>query len=222
MSQIYSAALIVVGVSYKLILMEYSSANELLASRSRAESTTNDCQRMLEGKAVDSNSSADPCDYNTLLSVQNSRRQAIAYLFCFGLGFSFLILDIMILCHNGTNIIHHRSRSNRGKMYITGLIMVIIPRILITIVLMAISPFVKEPVYLALIGLIAIALQINSRILGDIYFPRMSLPLEVIASAFSGKGIEEVREIVVWPNTTQPQTVDESIVAVPDEDVKHD
>ena len=86
---------------------------------------------------------------------------------------------------------------------------------------MLISPFVNEPVYVALMGLIAVVLQIITRILGDIYFPRISLAFEVIACEFSGKGIEEVREISVWPNTTQPQAVDESTVAVPVEGAKN-
>lgn len=202
MIQIYSASLIVVGVSYKLMLIEYStSANDVIAARMLGASTS-DCLRSL-GEVIDSNR---PCEYDSLLNVQESRRQTIAYLFCYGLAVSFISLDVMILSHNGINIIHHRCHCKEGKMYITGVVMVVVSRIGVTIALIVISSFVNEPVYITLMGFLGIVLQIIVRILGDIYFPRAALALEAIACEYSGYGIEEEREILVWPNTSEPQS----------------
>ena len=152
---IYSAALIVVGVCYKMLLTEYSKEEQ--KEQEYAKNV-----RLLAG-GDDGGDSA----YST-----EERQLRIATLFGGSLALVFACLDLMSLAHNGVGETMDRCHEEKhGKIRIKGLMMVGVTRLALIALIASTFKIVTTPEYVALFGLGAIIAQIGIRFIGNIYFP---------------------------------------------------
>jgi hypothetical protein len=151
----YSAALIVVGVCYKMLLTEYSKEEQ--KEQEYAKNV-----RLLAG-GDDGGDSA----YST-----EERQLRIATLFGGSLALVFACLDLMSLAHNGVGETMDRCHEEKhGKIRIKGLMMVGVTRLALIALIASTFKIVTTPEYVALFGLGAIIAQIGIRFIGNIYFP---------------------------------------------------
>lgn len=152
--QAYSASLIIVGVSYKMLLTEYTSKYSYEYDSSGRE---------LAG-ADDSSSEKLSTD---------DRRLRIAYFFCGGLLGTFAFLDWMNVAHVGIHASYEKSQCpTRKKWRVKGLVLVVFSRICIAVCLVVLSLYIYHyPKYIALLGLVSVALHVWIRFLGKVYFP---------------------------------------------------
>jgi len=188
--QFYSASLILVGVSYKMLLTEYTSA---YADSSDGDSYGSE-HRLLASSAGATES------YTT-----EERRQRVANLFCFALAAVFLFLDVLTIAHSGFNALTDRCHcKDDGHILMKGIGLVVISRIFIMAFLVTLSQYVTDPELVVLIGFGTIVLQVAVRFLGRVYFPSKLIPgiedLELKAEEIEGDH---------WPNTTQPRSIPE-------------
>lgn len=189
--QIYSAALIIVGVSYKMLLTEYTS------EYANKEEDVNDTNG---GGDVETNSvlmyAAAVPYYST-----RERRQRIANLYCFGLATVFLSLDMMNVAHSGLKVTSTRCHDpeNHGKFRIKALILVVFSRIVILAFVLTLSQYVTDPEFIALIGFGTIVMQVIVRFLGRIYFPS-DLIHDIEQAEFHQERIEE-EKCPTWENS---------------------
>jgi len=196
--QYYSAALIVVGVSYKMLLIEYSKDHEVKPSDGyeNTSGAADDSHRWLAG----SSSSSD--DLST-----SERQKRIALMFGCGLGTLFICLDLLLLAHNGFASTRQRCRSEKtGKFNILGFFLVVVSRYLIVAFIVVICLHYTDPMGVAWLGFAAIVMQIIVRITGKILFPRTISIHEndgekVVVVMKEDSGEHE------WPNVSHPGTV---------------
>ena len=197
--QIYSASLITVGASYKMLLTEYTSEYADYKEEGGYDYGNKDGHdganhRLLAG--------GDGPTYEL-----DDRRQRIANLFCCGLAATFISLDLMTIAHNGMESLQTRcygeGSSSRMKVKVTGIMLVVVSRLAITAFIVTLSQYVTEPEYVALTGLGTIAMQITVRFL-EVYFLNESLrhddhggKVEIVM------GHEKDR----WPNVTEPMSI---------------
>ena len=187
--QFYSASLILVGVSYKMLLTEYTSA---YADSSYGGSYGSE-NRLLA-------SSAGATDTYTT----KERQQRIANLFCFALAAVFLFLDVLTIAHSGFSALSNRCHCKEGNFQMKGFALVVFSRIVIIIFLATLSQYISDPELIVLIGFGTIVMQVTVRFLGRVYFP--SKQLHAIEDLeFKKEEIQEER----WPNTTQPRSIPE-------------
>jgi len=172
--QVYSAALIVVGTSYKMLLLEYTSeyANEQSnVVKKVGNSVVGDGDDGGGGGGGDEQSRVLYGATKYYFTTQE-RRQRIANLYCFGLAFVFLSLDLMNVAHTGLKISTTRCHNPvDGKFRIKALILVVMSRVVILAFVVTLSQYVTDPEYVALIGFGTILMQVGVRFLGRRYFP---------------------------------------------------
>jgi len=151
--QFYSAALILVGVSYKMLLTEYTT-------------------KYADASYGDNRNLADSTDSAYTKEESNERRQTIANLFSFSLAGVFIFLDILSLNHSGFEKATKRCHcTDSGSFRFKGIALVLVTRILIVSFLATLSFYVTDPEYVALIGFVTIVMQVMVRFLGRTYFP---------------------------------------------------
>ncbi len=154
--QYYSAALIIVGVSFKLLLTEYKY-EEAYASKSVM-------YRLLAGESD-----------TKLEYTKSERRFRISLFFCVALGTTFLCLDILALAHKGIEAINDQYFQRQNTYYRLVAYCLLASRIAVTIFISTAFLYVREVQYVALIGLISILLQVFLRVIGFIFFPPSGL-----------------------------------------------
>merc|ERR1712113_864498 len=142
--QIYSIALVVVGVCYKMLLTEYQY--EVDHRNTFDESTSSLFGRLLPG------SENAKSKYNV-----EERRQRIAYFFCAGLAVVFACLGLMDIAHYGIQSYFQRFVST-GRVTFFLLL-----RVIIVLFIGTACFYVTEPELVALVGLAAICMQVMSR-----------------------------------------------------------
>lgn len=147
LNSIYSAALIVLGTSYKMIQyeyvyeVEYSSAYRMLAAAS--------------GPPI-----ADT----------KERQQRIAHFYCFSLALVWFCLDNMTLAHRGIqHNIDRCTKSNKPHLHFLGISM-FWTRLGLIVLFGTFGFYITEPMLLSFVGLIGIMVQIGLRILGSYFF----------------------------------------------------
>ena len=143
MLQIYSAALIVFGGSYKLMLLQY-----------------------LDEQRVGNNPSAVIHGSFTLAQ----RQVRLANMFSWSLAFSFLALDFMIVSHRGFKANSARFRRLDGKLDMLRVVVAAV-NIVLVIVSGTLSLWTNRLEALSVFGLIIIVAQIMSRTMKMKLFP---------------------------------------------------
>jgi len=161
LNQIYSAALIIVGVSYKMLLTEYQYEvkEEVVDYDNNYNKSSSILGRLLAGD--DSKSKYDTED----------RRQRIAYFFCAGLAVVFACLDLLNLAHNGIAASLNRCTCTKGNLRIKAVFFVVVFRLVIILLTATACFYITEPELVAVVGFTAIFMQVLIRIMGSFFFP---------------------------------------------------
>lgn len=158
--QIYSAALIVVGVSYKLLLTEYSSD---YADVKSDESYGTDKES--DGYDADASGNRLLAGSSSEEKMPTSERQArIATMFGLALGATFLTLDMMTAAHNG--FASSKSRLHcpeTGQFRAMGLVVVVISRLFISAFIMTLGLYYTTPHVVVWFGLGTIVAQVSKQ-----------------------------------------------------------
>ena len=149
----YSAALVLLGVSYKMMLYEFvyesSNSGRLLIEVPRW---------LAGGEGV--------LQYDT-----DDRQQRVAHFFCGSMATVWFCLDVMMIVHRGIDTNVSRCTCSRTKkMKLTGLLLIFVRAGLIVLIA-TLSQYVRDPEVLALIGLSATFSQLILRIFSSIVFP---------------------------------------------------
>ena len=150
----YSAALIIVGVCYKMLLTEYSKEGE-------KEKTYN-----INARILASGGGGKYFEFST-----EERQLRIATLFGSSLAVVFTCLDLMTLTHNTWNESMTRCRGENGNLIMKGLMIVFVTRITIIALVASTFKIVTRPEFVSLFGLGAIVAQVAIRFIGNVYFP---------------------------------------------------
>lgn len=155
--QLYSAALIIVGVSYKMILTEYTDE---YAAKSQKEETTSSTPYHVRILVAEEDSSY----YMT----KEEKHSKIVGIFGLGLGFSFIFLNIMLILHNGFTSFHDRCMSSKtGHVSYFAPSLLVIGNIAVTALIMLVVFYYpllgdySELYVVAWLGFFAIVLQVS-------------------------------------------------------------
>ncbi len=152
----YSAGLIIIGVSYKMLLIEFSKEHD---KRRNLMMLWNSVDRSRE-LAGGSDGLSD-----------QERKMNVAKFFSGSLAFTMLCLDCLMLSHRGFRDNFKRclrQKSNSLKMKAAFLVLL---RTLIFLSAAFIHTWTKDPGKLIFFGFIIIFLQVFVRFIGDIVFP---------------------------------------------------
>jgi low temperature requirement protein LtrA len=184
--QFYSAALIVVGVSYKMLLTEYSYEESVDKDAGSDYASNNLLTRLL----------ASGGDGSPKYSMEE-RRQRISIFFCVGLAIIFLCLDLMTFAHIGFEGLKKSCYCpNHGHLLVSRIFFTVVLRFAVVIATGTACLYVTEPDSVALIGFASILVQIFFRIIRKILSSRKTSDLN---------HDEEIEGH--WPNTTQPMSI---------------
>mmetsp|Transcript_5699 Transcript_5699/g.7280 ORF Transcript_5699/g.7280 Transcript_5699/m.7280 type:complete len:563 (+) Transcript_5699:38-1726(+) len=225
--QFYSAALIIVGVSYKMLLTEYGLESQYETSY---DATDDKYSSTGSGRFLDRSTANVITESNRLLAggssgayynyTQEERRYRIASFFSAGLATSFLTLDLMNINHTGIQkSISMCHCPNTGKFRMKGFVFVVLLRLVVIIFVATIALYITEPELVALAGFCAISIQVIIRLIGAKYYHPLSFHHDVheeqqneaekgdrFAHGQPNIVDEEVNE-ELWPNTTQAMSV---------------
>jgi hypothetical protein len=153
--QIYSASLVVLGASYKMLLYEYTyEAKETGAYRL----LTSPLSRLLAGS-----------DESSAFEV-DERRQHIADFFCISMAIVWLCSDLMIINHRGLTDNLGRCRFTHTGFLKFASIFLVTLRLGMVIFIATLSQYVTQPSVLAGVGLAGIVGQICLRVVGSSLF----------------------------------------------------
>jgi hypothetical protein len=96
----------------------------------------------------------------------------ISKLFCYSLAATFVTLDLINLTHSGIAAAVHRCFSETTMMAVKAIVVVVLSRYCIVVGVVVISYFIPEEYsyYVALLGFVAVALQVGIRLLQTVYF----------------------------------------------------
>jgi len=162
----YSAALVVVGACYKILL--YSLKSDDKGRRLDSFDVDDQQHRWL------AETTASACGPSN-----DERKKNVAHLFSGSLAILFFCLDVLILSHVGLEKGLSRVKPKESVCPRTGApkktfnvkaFVYVIFRVAITAFIVTLSQWVVEPKYLALAGFAAVVCQIANRFLGDILF----------------------------------------------------
>jgi hypothetical protein len=212
----YSAALLIVGVSYKLFLYEsgtdYDTNRKLSAFLPPSDVDNEKTARDLA--AIVSGSSSKSC-----VPYGDERKENNAHLFCGAMAVVFFCMDTIVLSHVGIKKEVSRCKFKDRVCTTTGKhttqynykgIVLVTFRCSITIFMATLSQWISDPQYLAQIGLAAVVCQLINRFLGDIFFPDAGH----FGAVHHHEGMDEEDEYdeeYKWPNVTHPQSSGELV-----------
>jgi len=187
--KLYSASLILVGCSYKMILHYFLEEEELIEEH--GESALQDEEISLE--------------------LEHTRKQ-IARLFCYSMALSFIALDLMIILHRGFVANFSRFRVN-GKWAWGPLRVSVLVYVLLFITVDMWRWFDRLET-LAAAGLMIVIAQVLIRTRGLRYFPVSKRAMELaqcggdlsLLTPDEG-GSHTHHSPPGWPNRTQPQSI---------------
>lgn len=188
--QTYSFALVAVGVSFKMLLYEYiyqeSGGYKL---RKLLQVLRDSAMRHLAGGGGPK--------YST-----DERQQRVANFFCGSMAIAWICLDLMILTHQGLrNNVHRCECQITKKISKLGVLFAIIRAGLIAFIA-SLSQYVQKPELIAIIGMVAIIVQVSTRVLGDLVYPKAKVAADHGHGDEAGGGSENDREEDRWPNVT--------------------
>jgi hypothetical protein len=209
----YSAALIVVGVSYKMFLFESSydknTDHRLLRRVSVLPPTGDENNRWLAATGVIS------CGPGG-----DEKEQNIAHLFCGAMAIVFFCMDVTVLAHVGVKKEVGKCKFADGVCTATGKkikhfnhkgIILVVFRCAITIFMATLSQWITDPSNLAEIGLAAVVCQLVNRFLGDLFFPEdehYGHSQHHHREGMDDEYDEEYDEEYKWPNVTHAQAIE--------------
>lgn len=174
--QIYSAALVVLGTSYKMLLFEYAYLSQENGSYRKLWS--NPLARLLAG-------ADEP------MFAMDERQQRVSHFFCISMAVVWLCSDLMIINHRGLQDNLGKCRfSHSGFLRFVAISLAFL-RLALIVFMATLSQWVVEPSVLALVGLIGIICQVLLRVVGSSYF----------GPEYESHLIEDE----LWPNATKPQ-----------------
>jgi hypothetical protein len=151
--QAYSAALIILGVSYKMLLYEFSYGNS-----ARQRSLLPGMPRWLAGSVPD------------LALDGEVRRQNIADFFSASFAVVYFCSDTMLVVHRGLKDNVGRCRCpHTHKARVKGIVMIAL-RVGLWVFMALLSQWQTDPMLLSLIGLVSIICQIVLRVASSIVF----------------------------------------------------
>ena len=184
--QIYSAALVVLGTSYKMLLYEYVYMEQEAGASRKLWSNT--ISRLLAG-------SAEP------MFEMDERQQRVSHFFCISMALVWLCSDLMIINHRGLsdNLGKCRLSNSGGFLKVVGLTLAFL-RLALIVFMATLSQWVVEPSVLAFVGLVGILCQILLRVVGTSYF----------GPEYNSHDEDEASTDDVWPNVTKPQVEEEA------------
>jgi hypothetical protein len=202
----YSAALLIVGVSYKLFL--YESGTDYGTYRKLAFLPPSDSDK--KGiRELATAAAASSC-----VPFGDERKKNNAHLFCGAMAVVFFCMDTIVLSHVGIKREVSRCKfkdkvcaatGKRSKHYnIKGIILVVF-RCCITVFMATLSQWITDPKPLAVIGLAAVVGQLINRFLGDFFFPECGHFGDVQHHQEGMDEEDEYDEEYKWPNITHPQ-----------------
>lgn len=154
---IYSASLILVGVSYKMLLTEFQIERE--------EASLTDKSVMPSERSLASNAYGETKD-----SSKDVRRQKISNIFCIAMATSFISLDLMGIVHRGPTKAFQRLATGNGGITKARNIVPIL-RAVGALLIGTACIYLNNPMYVALAGLMAVLYQVGVRFLGQSLFP---------------------------------------------------
>jgi len=169
--QIYSAALIVLGTSYKMILYEFVYAHDAGDTHRLLHEVGYTSKEILEDPSVHRflASAGPPIDDTEV------RQQHVAHFFCISMAIVWLCLDVMLLAHKGIefNLKRCERRSNkRQKFFSIGMALI---RGSLIVFFGTMSFYITEPTLLAFLGLLGIIVQVGLRVAGSAAFDETDL-----------------------------------------------
>lgn len=152
---VYSIALLVIGVSYKMLLQEHvyagSGARRVLSPI---------VERLLAG----SESAA-------LRFEADDRQQRIAHFFGGSLAVAFACLDGMSIAHKGFHENFNRCKCEKTDQFRLPIVMMIISRAALVVFFATLSQYCTDPSLLATLGFAGIVCQLLARVVGSFMFP---------------------------------------------------
>jgi hypothetical protein len=153
---IYSASLIVLGASYKMLLYEYVYAEDGNNRRMLLPALT----RLLAGG-----------ESAALRFETDDRRQRIANFFCGSMALVFFCMDAMATAHRGISANIHRcvfEATHKTRYWVVFLVAL---RVAVICFIASLSQYTTAPGVLAFVGLCGILGQLILRVLGSFAFP---------------------------------------------------
>jgi hypothetical protein len=176
--QIYCAALVVLGTSYKMLLFEYVY-----------EGDTSDRRMLFPLAFARILAGAETPDFP-----YEERRQRVADFFCGSLALVWFCSDAMILTHRGLKDNLGRCRWDQigSRKYIAMALALI--RIGMIIFIATLSQYATEPELLCFIGMVGILAQVLLRVVGTSIFDEEERHEDFESSSF-------------WPNVTRPEAI---------------
>jgi hypothetical protein len=157
--QIYSAALIILGASYKMMLYEYvyeAEDTDEDDGHRRALAATGNLRRFLAG-----GSSA------ALRFEAADRQQRIANFFCGAMATIWICSDMLILVHRGIREHWKQCRdSPKSKLVKILAIPLLLARVGLLVFMATLSQYQADPNFLALSGLVGVLAQVALRVAG--------------------------------------------------------
>lgn len=154
--QTYSAALIILGACYKMLLYEFIYASE--DGSHRMLLSTSKLQRWLAGGEGD----GGPLRFD-----KEDREQRIAYFFCGSMAAIWFCLDLMILSHRGLSDTMKKCKA-QGMRKVLGVVLILM-RIALIAFMATLCLYVKEGSLLSLLGMVGILAQLTLRVIGTLY-----------------------------------------------------
>jgi len=200
--QLYSAALICVGVSYKLLLLSYTYPSLTY---------TDDATDKVTTRLLGETSSTAP------------NLQSVGNLFSGSLAIAFICLDIIILSHKGLKQNIDRSRCPDTHNILLGVMVVVVgTRLGLAAFIATLSVYATDPMKLSVIGIAAIFLQILFRSMGDFLVKAQQDHIDELHAALTHTEATKTQDLNVndWPNVTQAQCIARGLSLK--EDIKHD
>lgn len=180
--QFYSAGLVIVGASYKLFMYEYTYEKyedivHVRALRSLAEGSLGDFD-------------------------ESTRRQQIAYFFCFSLGVVWVCSDLMMIMHKGLYYNWKRLRHEITDEVRKIAVILVLVRVGLVAFIATLWLYLTDPHHLAAIGMCCIIVQMLLRAIGDIVFPHESLDEDGDANGSKVPSVDSDADLNKLSNTT--------------------
>lgn len=198
--QIYSAALILLGVSYKMFLFEYvyedeGSRRTLIQEGEGAHRMLFDVTRGLAGGG------SAALEYDTA-----DRQQRIANFFCGSLAVVWFCTDVMLIVHKGLKDNVGRCKCKHTHKTKLVAVVLILLRVGLIAFMATLFLYVTDPLLLPVTGLCCIFGQLILRVISNVVFPDDRVHSEVDDH---GKHVivEDDEDENTWPNTTQAQAL---------------
>ena len=188
--QTYSFALVAVGVSYKMLLYEYTYEEKGYRLRRLLQHLTDAALRHLAGGGGGTKYTAE------------ERQQRVANFFCGSMAIAWICLDWMCLTHQGIRRNVERCevkcRLTSAKRVSKLGVMFAAIRVGLIAFIASLSQYVQNPELLSIIGMIVIIAQVLTRLLGDLVYPKA----KVCTEGQDHEDNEIDSEDEHWPNIT--------------------